>query len=68
MRGVAREEGGKDVHEFFIPVPHFAACVPEGSVHAYEIAPFLLFERLFEAFSTHRVCSYDVEFVVQLGV
>ena len=53
-----------DVHEFFIPIPHFAACVPEGTVHAYEIAPLLLFERLFELFSTDRVRSYDVEFVV----
>ena len=42
-----------DVHEFFIPVSHFAACVPEGSVHSNEVTPFLLFERLFEVFSAH---------------
>lgn len=40
------------LHEFGVPVSHFAACVPEGAVHAYEIAPFFVLEGLFEIFAS----------------
>ena len=42
-----------DVHEFFIPIPHFTSCIPEGSVHAYEITPSHLLQCLFEFLPAH---------------
>lgn len=61
-RGMVREMVSMDVHELFIPVSHLPSCVPERSVHPYEIAPSALSQRGFEVFPAHGVRSLDVEF------
>ena len=57
-----------NVHQFCIPVAHFAACVPEGAVHGYEVAVLLLLQGALKFISFYRVCSDDVELLCQFVI
>jgi hypothetical protein len=65
---VGKEGGVGDLHQLIIPIPHLAACVPEGTVHAYEVAPSLFLQCLFEIGAVHGIGTYDVEFGLEFGI
>jgi len=56
------------LHQLVVPVAHFSASIPKGSVDSSEVPESFVFESSLEVVSVHTVTPHNVECILELRI